>query len=104
MSCPRCPHCIAGGACGLIDPSDPALTTNKATTSRPCRDCGENGREASKRHDICTRCWDVRVRVVNALNDKTITAEQFRLYQNNGLRFKRLRKIGLQHLAEPAHA
>ena len=24
-ACPRCPHCIASGAFGLIDPSDPAL-------------------------------------------------------------------------------
>lgn len=29
MSCPRCPHCIASGAFGLIDPADPALTTNQ---------------------------------------------------------------------------
>jgi hypothetical protein len=100
MSCPRCPHCIASGAFGLIDPSDPALTTNKATTSRPCRDCGEKGREASKVHFICSRCWGVRERILQAMKDKTITAEQFRLYQKNGLRFKRLRKIGLQHLTE----
>lgn len=25
MSCPRCPHCIASGALGLIDEDDPAL-------------------------------------------------------------------------------
>ena len=29
MSCPRCPHCLASGAFGLIDPNDPALTTNQ---------------------------------------------------------------------------
>lgn len=29
MSCPACPHCIAAGAFGLIDPADPALTTNQ---------------------------------------------------------------------------
>lgn len=28
MSCPRCPHCVASGAFGLIDKDDPALTTN----------------------------------------------------------------------------
>lgn len=25
MSCPRCPHCIAAGAFGLVDEDDPAL-------------------------------------------------------------------------------
>lgn len=31
MSCPHCPHCVASGAFGLIDPGDPALTTNWPT-------------------------------------------------------------------------
>lgn len=29
MSCIHCPHCIARGAFGVIDPRDPALTTNQ---------------------------------------------------------------------------
>lgn len=101
MSCPRCPHCIGSGAYGLIDQRDPALTTNKATTSRPCRDCGENGREASEiRHDICTRCWSVRKAVLAGVKDKKVTPEQFAAYQKPGLRFKRLAKIGLADIAK----
>lgn len=43
MSCPKCPHCIASGAYGLIDPKDPALTTNqtknkKRAIANPCLD------------------------------------------------------------------
>ncbi|MES2155403.1 MAG: hypothetical protein V4510_09745 [bacterium] len=48
MSCPHCPHCIAAGAFGVIDPSDPALTTNqpkkvrlhKATSGVYLGECG----------------------------------------------------------------
>lgn len=28
MPCPRCPHCLAQGAFGVLDADDPALTTN----------------------------------------------------------------------------
>lgn len=34
MSCPQCPHCIASGARGLIDPSDPALSAAPAKPER----------------------------------------------------------------------
>lgn len=34
MSCPRCPHCIASGVFGSIDPSDPALITNQPRAVR----------------------------------------------------------------------
>lgn len=28
-ACPSCPHCIASGEFGVLDPRDTALTTNK---------------------------------------------------------------------------
>lgn len=40
MSCPECPHCIAAGVFGLIDPRDPALTTNQP--KKKCLHFSEN--------------------------------------------------------------
>lgn len=58
MSCPRCPHCIASGTFGLIDPKDPALTTNlPGKEQKPKRCCCGHvaGAHAKRTGD----CWAV---------------------------------------------
>lgn len=35
--CPECPHCIAQGKFGVLDPDDPALTTNLPRGEAPAR-------------------------------------------------------------------
>lgn len=65
MSCPRCPHCIAAGAFGVLDPSDPALTTNQPrpkkihmAVSNTRSACGKYAfRYLDKRSGASTNMW-----------------------------------------------
>ena len=60
-----------------------------------CRDCDEPSVQSSpRRADICLRCWNVRQNVMRAVTAKTMPLEDFQRYQKNGLRTKRLVKMG----------
>ncbi|KKM67372.1 hypothetical protein LCGC14_1471780 [marine sediment metagenome] len=67
---------------------------NKAMC-RKCRDCGEEKEWSDpKRKDICSGCWVVRGRVLEKLKSGGITMSDFKNWQRNGLRTKRLIKMG----------
>jgi hypothetical protein len=57
VSCIHCPHCIARGAFGLIDPKDPALTTNQPPAKKSrCYDC-----QIKKRRDTTKFVYRINV-------------------------------------------
>jgi hypothetical protein len=98
VSCIHCPHCIARGAFGVIDPSDPALTTNRPKMTKKCQDCGCMGQEPSRRADVCTTCFRIRERVVLALHEKKMSQEDFKKYQSARRRTAMLVKLGYSNL------
>ena len=66
-----------------------------------CRDCGGDSRPfgyVGMRADICESCMKTRGNVIKAMSEKTIPIEDFQKYQRNGLRTKRLVKMGYGHL------
>ena len=70
-----------------------------------CRDCDAEGRpfgHGGIRSDICASCMEVRGKVIKALQEGKMTMTDFQKYQRNGLRTKRLVKMGYGHLVEPA--
>ena len=67
----------------------------EAAEVKNCRDCDEPSVQSSpRRADICLRCWNVRQNVMRAVTAKTMPLEDFQRYQKNGLRTKRLVKMG----------
>lgn len=68
-----------------------------------CRDCGEDGKafgRSGMRADICKRCMDVRGRVLKAVESGAMSMTDFKNYQRNGLRTKRLQKMGYWSLVD----
>ena len=62
-----------------------------------CRDCGGEGQPfgyVGMRADICSPCMDVRGRVIKAVESGEMSLPDFQNYQRNGLRIKRLIKMG----------
>lgn len=70
-----------------------------------CRDCGgerDRQNEDTARPDICSICWNVRGIVVKARMNGLMKPEDFTKYQRNGLRTKRLEKMGYDWIVQDA--
>ncbi len=70
-----------------------------------CRDCGEDKPSIGSvgvRRSLCPDCLGVRVRVVRAIESGAIPMTDFQNYQRNGLRTKRLLKMGYSSLVKPS--
>ena len=67
-----------------------------------CRDCGVEGRPFSNlsrvRSDICDLCFETRGNVIKARQENRMSQPDFENYQRNGLRTKRLLKMGYSEL------
>ena len=69
-----------------------------------CRDCG-GPRDAINpriRMDICSWCMRVRASVLKSVESGSMSLDNFRAYQKNGLRTKRLIKMGYGPLVDHA--
>ena len=66
-----------------------------------CRDCGIEGRPFGSgrvRSDICDLCFSTRGNVIKARQENRMSQSDFEKYQKNGLRTKRLLKMGYSEL------
>ena len=66
-----------------------------------CRDCGVVGRPFGNgriRSDICDLCFQTRGNVIKARQENKMPQSDFENYQRNGLRTKRLLKMGYSEL------
>lgn len=54
----------------------------------PCVDCGNRDYEIARkpvmRDDVCDACWELRGDLIDAMEAKRITPEQFRYAQTGG--------------------
>ena len=70
-----------------------------------CRDCGGPRDRANltvMRRSICSVCWKVRLGVIKAMENGSMTMTDFQDYQRGGLRTKRLEKMGYVKILESA--